>query len=132
MVPSGSGERSDADGDTVTDGDAADFRSDVIVPLAIYKRVTVVSTVLASVLVVAGFLLLDAATKQTRLLRSPIESLFEWVGVGISSNSLSVLLGVAGLAVIALGAAIYVFGARFRTAGMGSDKTDATENDDNG
>jgi hypothetical protein len=110
----------------------AGARRDVIVPLAVYKRVTVVSTVLASLLVVGGFLLLDAATKQTRLLRRPIEAGLEWLGLGVDGGSLSVALGIAGLGVIAAGAAVYVFGARFRTAGMGSDKTDGEEESDNG
>jgi hypothetical protein len=153
MLDSGPGDRSnttddsalDVDATESTDGSVAgrsiesvrnesvgDRRPDVIVPLAIYKRVTVVSTVLASVIVVVGFLFLDAATKQTRLLRGPIETGLGWVGIGISAETLSILLGVAGLGSIAIGAAIYVFGARFRTAGMGSDKTDANASDDNG
>jgi uncharacterized membrane protein len=132
MVDRGDDERSNGTDDTARAGDVTEQRSDVIVPLAIYKRVTVVSTVLASVLVVVGFLLLDAATKQTRLLRAPIETVLQWVGLGVSTGSLSVFLGIAGLAVIAAGATIYVFGARFRTAGMGSDKTDADTIDDNG
>jgi hypothetical protein len=150
MAPSGSGDpASSADdtpssnvdphsspadsGDANADTDAStDNRRDVIVPLAIYKRVTVVSTVLASLLVVLGFLLLDAATKQTRLLRQPIEAGLGWLGLAIGGGTLSTILGLLGLGVIATGAAIYVFGARFRTEGMGSDKTARGEHDDNG
>jgi hypothetical protein len=120
-------------GDQTTEtAESSGSRRDVIVPLAIYKRVTVVSTVLASVLVVLGFLLLDAATKQTRLLRQPIEAGLGWVGLAIGDGTLSTILGLLGLGVIATGAAIYVFGARFRTEGMGSDKTARGEHDDNG
>jgi hypothetical protein len=83
-------------------------------------------------MVVLGFLLLDAATKQTRLLRAPIEAGLRWIGIDFSGGLLSATLGLGGIAVIVAGAAIYVFGARFRTAGMGSDKADGAEPDDNG
>jgi hypothetical protein len=79
---------------------------DVIVPLALYKRITVFSTLFAVVAVLAGFILLDTAT-------------------GRASRDLSevnVVLAVAGLLSIAAGAAVYAFSTRFRTAGMGNPK----------
>ena len=52
-----------ADGSPPDDGDASGGRGrDVEVPLPVYKVVTVFSTLIAVVLVVGGFLALDAAT----------------------------------------------------------------------
>jgi hypothetical protein len=79
---------------------------DVVVPLALYKRITVFSTLFAVVAVLAGFVLLDTAT-------------------GRASRELSevnVVLAVAGLLSIGVGAAVYAFSTRFRTAGMGNPK----------
>jgi hypothetical protein len=79
---------------------------DVVVPLALYKRITVFSTLFAVVAVLVGFILLDTAT-------------------GRASRDLSevnVVLAVAGLLSIAAGAAVYAFSTRFRTAGMGNPK----------
>lgn len=79
---------------------------DVVVPLSLYKRITVFSTLFAVVAVLAGFILLDMAT-------------------GRASRDLSevnVVLAVAGLLSIGAGAAVYAFATRFRTAGMGNPK----------
>jgi hypothetical protein len=98
------------------DSDDAGPDEGVIVPLYVYKRVTVVSTVFATVLVVVGFGALDAATNRGRAAADEIE----------------VWLAAIGLACIVVAAGIYAFAARFRTAEMGSDKTAATEESDNG
>jgi hypothetical protein len=103
-----------ADADDTESGDAVD--DGVIVPLYIYKRVTVVSTLLATVLVVVGFSLLDIATNRGRA----------------PADEIQTPLAAAGLGCIVLAAGIYAFAARFRTAEMGSDKTDADEEADNG
>ncbi|MFB6206134.1 MAG: hypothetical protein ABEJ05_06375 [Haloglomus sp.] len=79
---------------------------DVVVPLSLYKRITVFSTLFAVIAVLVGFVLLDTAT-------------------GRASRDLSevnVVLAVAGLLSIAAGAAVYAFSTRFRTAGMGNSK----------
>jgi hypothetical protein len=81
---------------------------DVVVPLALYKRITVFSTLFAVLAVLVGFVLLDTATgRATRELSE--------VNVG---------LAVAGLLSIGAGAAVYAFSTRFRTEGMGNPKDD--------
>lgn len=77
--------------------------SDVIVPLSVYKIVTVFSTLIAGAAVVAGFALLDTATQQAQ---APVEEI-------------DVPLALLGIGVIVAGSAVYVFSTRFRTAGMG-------------
>lgn len=81
----------------------------VIVPLPVYKTVTVTATLLAVLAVVGGFVLLDTATDRGRA--APEE-----VDAG---------LALAGLVAIVGAAVVYAFGTRFRAAGMGSDKADA-------
>jgi hypothetical protein len=91
--------------DATVDPEGAGGR-DVVVPLALYKRITVFSTLFAVVAVLAGFILLDMAT-------------------GRASRDLSevnVVLAVAGLLSIGAGAAVYAFSTRFRTSGMGNPK----------
>jgi hypothetical protein len=88
----------------------------VIVPLPIYKTVTVTATLLAVIAAVGGFVLLDTATDRGRA--APEE-----VNAG---------LALAGLLAIVGAAAIYAFGTRFRAEGMGSDKADAESGSGNG
>jgi len=81
---------------------------DVLVPIELYKIVMVFSTLLAVGLVVAGFAVLDVATRRAT---APLDDV-------------NPLLAVVGAVVIGLGAAVYVFSTRFRTEGMGSPKRD--------
>lgn len=98
--------------------DGADDRGsrDVVVPMRVYKAVTVFSTLLAIVFVLGGFILLDVATDRATAPVSEIDPLVLIVG----------LAGIAG------GAAVYAFGTRFRAEGMGTPKDDADEPPDNG
>jgi hypothetical protein len=89
---------------------------DVVVPMRVYKAVTVFSTLLAVVFVLGGFVLLDVATDRAT---API-------------SEVDPLVLVVGLAGIAGGAAVYAFGTRFRAEGMGTPKDDADESTDNG
>ena len=89
---------------------------DVVVPLRIYKTVTVFSTLFAVVCVVGGFLLIDEATNRATLPASEINP----------------VVAIAGIVLIVLGAATYAFSTRFRTAGMGKSKDDTDEHSDNG
>jgi uncharacterized membrane protein HdeD (DUF308 family) len=89
----------------------ADGGRDVVVPLRFYKTVVVFSTLLAVVGVVAGFMVLDAATRAGRA--PPAE--------------VNAPLAVVGLGLIVAGAAVFAFGARFRAPGMGKAKTDSDE-----
>lgn len=81
---------------------------DVVVPLSLYKRITVFSTLFAVLAVVAGFVLLDSATNRATA----------------DLNEVNVLVAVLGVGSIALGAATYAFSTRFRTEGMGNPKDD--------
>ena len=105
------------DMDTDTDPEAGTTRSrEVIVPLRLYKTVTVFSTLFAVVFVLAGFVLLDNATDRATAELGEIDP----------------LLGILGLASLVFGAAIYAFSTRFRTEEMGKPKDDSDEESDNG
>ncbi len=84
---------------------------DVVVPLRLYKTVTVFTTLIAVVGVVAGFMVLDAATRAGRAAPSEVDA----------------ALALLGLALIAGGGAVYVFGSRFRAPGMGKAKDRSDE-----
>jgi len=117
--------------------DDADSRDDgrgrdVVVPLRVYKTVTVFSTLIAILGVVVGFVLLDAATIRLSLLRRAVLGLLGAVGVTPPETVLSAALAVAGLAAISFGAGVYVLGTRFRARGMGNPQEDADESSDNG
>ena len=94
----------------------ADGRREVVVPMRIYKTVTVFSTLIAVVGVLVGFILLDRATDRAR---APIAEI-------------DPLLAIFGLGLIAGGAAVYAYGGRFRAEGMGKPKDDADEPSDDG
>jgi hypothetical protein len=110
------------------DGSRTDSgRRDVVVPMRVYKTVTVFSTLIAVVAVVLGFMLLDAATLQVSLLRPFIVDVLAFVGVSLAESVLSTLLVVGGLAVVAFGAGVYTLGTRFRARGMGKSQEEADE-----
>jgi hypothetical protein len=96
-------------------------RRDVVVPLRLYKTVTVFSTLLAVLAVVAGFTFLDAATLRVSLVRGIVVGVLSAVGLRPPPDVLGALLAVTGLVTIGLGAGVYTLGTRFRTAGMGGD-----------
>jgi len=121
------GRDSGTDSDTTTDG-----RRDVVVPMRLYKTITVFSTLIAVVGVVFGFVLLDAATIRLSLLRRLVIGALRAVGVVPPTTLLSAVLAVLGLASIAFGAGVYVLGTRFRARGMGNPQEDADESSSNG
>lgn len=82
---------------------------DVPVPLDVYKAITVFSTMFAVLAVVAGFVVLDVATSRA----------------SAAPEDVNVVLAVAGLGAIALGAVVYAFSTRFRAEGMGRLKDGA-------
>ncbi len=95
----------------MADDDSGPAGRDVVVPLRLYKTVVVFSTLIAAGSVVAGFLVIDAATRAGRAPPSEVDG----------------PLAVLGLALIAAGAAVFAFGSRFRAPGMGKAKDDTDE-----
>jgi hypothetical protein len=87
----------------------------VIVPLRLYKTVTVFATLIAVTGVLAGFVLLDAATDRGQA----------------APEEVDLLLALAGLAAIVLGAAVYAFSTRFRTRGMRKAQAGGNEGKEN-
>jgi len=94
-------------------------RREIEVPLRLYKTVTVFSTLIAIVAVVIGFLLLDAATIGTGLLRRGVLSVLSVLSLTPPESVLSALFAIAGLLSIAVGAVVYVLGTRFKAPEMG-------------
>jgi hypothetical protein len=82
---------------------------DVIVPMSVFKVVTVFSTLIAAAAVVGGFVIIDLATQGGLAPRSEINVILALIGVGS----------------IVFGSVIYVFSTRFRTEGMRSPKDGA-------
>lgn len=105
---------------------------DIVVPMRLYKTVTVFSTLIAVVSVVLGFVLLDAATLSISVLRRAITGVLAALGVGVADDVLTAVLALLGLAVIAFGAGVYIIGTRFRAQGMGKSQEDSNEDSDNG
>jgi uncharacterized membrane protein YedE/YeeE len=110
----------------------ADGRRDVVVPMRLYKTITVFSTLIAILGVVFGFVLLDAATIRLSLLRRAVVGGLRVVGIVPPEAILSGVLAVLGLGAIGLGAGVYVLGTRFRARGMGNPQEDADESSGNG
>ena len=85
---------------------------EVVVPLRLYKTVTVFSTLFAILSVVGGFILVDVATERASAPASEID--------------------ILGIGLILAGTVVYAFSTRFRTEEMGKSKDDADEPTDNG
>jgi hypothetical protein len=91
-------------------------RRDVVVPVRVYKTVTVFSTLFAILAVVGGFILVDVATNRASAPVSEIDA----------------PVAIAGIGLILAGTVVYAFSTRFRTEEMGKSKDDAAEPSDNG
>jgi len=89
---------------------------EVVVPLRVYKTVTVFSTLFAIFSVVGGFILVDVATNRASAPASEIDVPFALAGIGL----------------ILAGTVVYAFSTRFRTEEMGKSKDDADKPSDNG
>jgi len=116
----------DQRGTAGSDGDTSG-RRDVVVPLRLYKTITVFSTLIAAICILAGFILLDAATLEISVLRSLLVLGIEAVGISPDQGLLSGLLGVVGLGLMALGSSVFILSSRFRAEGMGNSQEDADE-----
>ncbi|MFC7136486.1 DUF7315 family membrane protein [Halobaculum litoreum] len=101
----------------------------MVVPIALYKRITAYSTLTAVVAVVLGFVMLDAATLQVSLTRRFVVGAFGAVGVVPPETFLTALFSVVGLGLIAFGAGVYVLGSRFRAAGMTAENGNSQDDD---
>lgn len=106
-------------------------RRDVVVPLRLYKTVTVFSTLIAVGSVVVGFMFLDAATLNVSFLGAIVTGALSLVGVSVADGVMSTALAVVGLAGIGFGAVVYTLGTRFRAQGMGKSQEDSDEPSDN-
>lgn len=104
---------------------------DVVVPMRLYKTVTVFSTLIAVVSVVFGFMLLDAATLSVSFLGDFVRGALAAVGLAVADGILSTVFAVVGLSIIAFGAGVYVIGTRFRARGMGKSQEDSGEGSNN-
>ncbi|WP_449267284.1 DUF7315 family membrane protein [Halegenticoccus tardaugens] len=122
-------DESEPNASETTDGSG---RRDVVVPMRLYKTVTVFSTLIAVVCVVLGFVLLDAATLQVSPLRDALLAVFSAVGVAVDESVVNALVALFGLAIIGFGAGVYVLGTRFRARGMGKSQEDSGEGSNNG
>ncbi|XVH30749.1 DUF7315 family membrane protein [Haloferacaceae archaeon DSL9] len=105
---------------------------DVVVPMRLYKTVTVFSTLIAAVSVLVGFTLIDAATLQISFVRALIGYTFTTIGIPVAEDLLGAVLATLGLLVIGFGAGVFILGSRFRTAEMGNSQEDSDEVSDNG
>jgi len=131
-----------ADPEAPPDGDGRDARTgvdpaadrgrEVVVPMRLYKTVTVLSTLVAVASVVAGFTVLDAATLRTSLVRRLVTGLLSVLGLSVPAGALDAALAALGLAIVGFGAGVYVLGTRFRAPGMGKSQEDADEGSDDG
>lgn len=110
---------------TETDSGAADEgprvgpsgSREVVVPIRLYKTITVFSSIIAIGAILGGFILLDVATNRTQA----------------DPSEVNVALALLGVGLIAFGTVTYAFSTRFRTEGMGSaeDETERAETAEN-
>lgn len=107
---------SDASDDATGAKTDASGRREVVVPMRLYKTITVFSTIIAISGVLSGFVLLDVATNRTQA----------------DLSEVNVALAILGVGLIAFGAVTYAFSTRFRTVEMGNAKDDTDEHSDNG
>ncbi|TQQ83364.1 hypothetical protein EGH24_00755 [Halonotius terrestris] len=107
--------------------DSATGRRDVVVPMRLYKTITVFSTLIATACILAGFILLDAATLQVSVLRTVLLRGLAGIGLAVDQELFSVLLGIGGLSLMAVGTGVFVLSSRFRAPGMGNPQEDSDE-----
>mgnify|MGYP007091090244 FL=1 len=102
-------------------------RRDIVVPIRLYKTITVFSTLIATVCILGGFILIDAATLQVSVLRRLLLSVLAGVGLTPEQELFSGVLGVGGLSLMAVGTGVFVLSSRFRAPGMGNPQEDSDE-----
>ncbi|SFR47536.1 DUF7315 family membrane protein [Halogeometricum limi] len=120
-----------ADATQTTESTERGGRREHVVPMRLYKTVTVFSTLIAVVGVVVGFMFLDAATLNVSFLGALVTGLLAALGVSVADGIVNTALAVLGLALIGFGAGVYTIGTRFRAQGMGKSQEDSDELSDN-
>ena len=77
------------------DAGEATGRRDVVVPMRLYKTITVFSTLIATACILAGFILIDAATLQVSILRSVLLGGLAAIGLAVEQEVFTALLGTS-------------------------------------
>ena len=120
---------SDAAGEATPTGSAESTgRRDIVVPIRLYKTITVFSTLIATGCILGGFILIDAATLQVSVLRRLLLGGLSAVGLSIDQELFSAILAIGGLTLMAAGTGVFVLSSRFRAPGMGNAQEDSDEN----
>jgi len=107
--------------------DATTGRRDVVVPIRLYKTITVFSTLIATACILGGFIFIDAATLQVSVLRRLLLSGLASIGLGVDQELFSAVLAIGGLSLMAAGTAVFILSSRFRAPGMGNAQEDSDE-----
>jgi len=120
---------SDAAGEaTPTGSSESTGRRDIVVPIRLYKTITVFSTLIATGCILGGFILIDAATLQVSVLRRLLLGGLSAVGLSVDQELFSAILAIGGLSLMAAGTGVFVLSSRFRAPGMGNAQEDSDEN----
>ena len=107
--------------------ESATGRRDVVVPIRLYKTITVFSTLIATACILGGFILIDAATLQVSVLRRLLLGGLATVGLSVDQELFSAILAIGGLSLMAAGTGVFVLSSRFRAPGMGNAQEDSDE-----
>ena len=102
-------------------------RRDVVVPIRLYKTITVFSTLIATACILGGFILIDAATLQVSVLRRLLLAGLEGIGLSVDQELFSAVLAIGGLSLMAAGTGVFILSSRFRASGMGNAQEDSDE-----
>jgi len=102
-------------------------RRDIVVPIRLYKTITVFSTLIATACILGGFILIDAATLQVSVLRRLLLAGLEGISLSVNQELFSAILAIGGLSLMAAGTGVFVLSSRFRAPGMGNAQEDSAE-----
>lgn len=105
--------------------DSSTGRRDVVVPIRLYKTITVFSTLIATGCILGGFIFIDAATLQVSVLRRLLLRGLAVGGISIDQELFSGVLAIVGLSLMAAGTGVFVLSSRFRAPGMGNAQEDS-------
>ena len=100
-------------------------RRDIVVPIRLYKTITVFSTLIATACILGGFILIDAATLQVSVLRRLLLAGLEGISLSVNQELFSAILAIGGLSLMAAGTGVFILSSRFRAPGMGNAQEDS-------